>query len=348
MLTKILSLLFSVAVVAAHQASLPASSLHIYWIDVEGGGATLVVTPAGEAILVDAGWNLDRDASRIHDVAVGVAGVNQIDYFVATHWHADHYGGAIALSKRMQIKRFFGNGPLAQSVPDDPQFPALMPLYRDLVKDTSVVLRPGDKLAIRQPASGPPLQVQVIASGRKLIGSSGRPATPNPLCSEKEEAKSDPSQNADSVVLLFQYGSFTFFDGGDLTRAVEQQLVCPINLVGDVELFQIDHHGFDLSNPPVLIHSLHPRVVVVNNGPQKGAEPKTMKTLFSTPSIETVWQVHRNLQAGDHTNTKPEFIANQQAENGSKAEFIQATAEPGGALSIQIGERGTRKSYLPR
>ena len=348
MLTTILSLLLSVASVAARQASLPASSLRIYWIDVEGGGATLVVTPAGEAILVDAGWNLDRDASRIYDVAAGLARVNQIDYFIATHWHADHYGGAIALSKRMPIRRFYGNGPLAESVPDDPQFSALMPLYRDLVKGTSLILEPGDKLGIRQPASGTPLQVQVIAAGRKLIGSSGGRTTANPLCGEKEDVKPDPSQNAESVVLLFRYGGFTFFDGGDLTRAVEQQLVCPINLVGDVELFQIDHHGFDLSNAPVLIHSLHPRVVVVNNGPQKGAEPKTMKTLFGIPTIETVWQVHRNLQAGDQINTKPEFIANPQAEDGSKAEFIQATAEPSGAFSIQIGQDGTRKSYLPR
>jgi hypothetical protein len=248
----------------------------------------------------------------------------------------------------MPIKRFYGNGPLAESVPDDPQFPTLMPLYRDLVKGSSVILKPGDKLAIRQTASGPALEVRVIAAGRKVVGGGGRPATPNPLCTEKEDAQPDPSQNADSLVLLFRYGKFTFFDGGDLTRAMEQQLVCPTNLVGAVELFQIDHHGFDRSNAPVLIHSLHPRVVVINNGPQKGAEPKTMKTLFSTPSIETVWQVHRNLQAGAQINTNSEFIANQEAEGDGKAEFIQASAESNGAFSVQIGANGNRKSYLPR
>jgi hypothetical protein len=115
-----------------------------------------------------------------------------------------------------------------------------------------------------------------------------------------------------------------------------------------VELFQINHHGSDRSNAPVLIHSLHPRVVVINNGPQKGAEPKTMKTLFSTPSIETVWQVHRNLQAGAQINTNSEFIANQEAEGDGKAEFIQASAESNGTFSVQIGVNGNRKSYLPR
>jgi hypothetical protein len=115
-----------------------------------------------------------------------------------------------------------------------------------------------------------------------------------------------------------------------------------------VELFQIDHHAFDKSNSQVLIHSLQPRVVVINNGPQKGAEPKTMKTLFSTPSIETVWQIHKNLQAGEQLNTRPEFIANQQAEGDGPAEFIQATAGPDGGLTVQIGTGGTRKTYPPR
>jgi hypothetical protein len=98
----------------------------------------------------------------------------------------------------------------------------------------------------------------------------------------------------------------------------------------------------------VLIHSIQPRVVVVNNGPQKGAEPKSMKTLFTTPSVEAVWQIHKNLQAGEQLNTRPEFIANPLAEGDGKAEFIQATAEPDGGFSVQIGTHGTRRTYPPR
>ena len=341
MLSALLAVLLGLASPSAPQPT----PLHIYWIDVEGGGSTLIVTPAGESILVDAGWNLDRDASRIYDVATKVAGVHEIDYFIATHWHADHYGGAIKLSQRMPIKRFYGNGPFPENVADDPAFPTLMPLYRALVDGNSVTLNAGAALPIRHAGSGPELQVQVLASGRKVAGHSD---TPNPMCGETENPGPDPSQNADSIVLLFRYGKFTFFDGGDLTRAVEEQLVCPGNAVGTVELFQIDHHGFDRSNSPVLIHSIHPRVVVVNNGPQKGAEPQTMKTLLSTPGVETVWQIHRNLQAGAQINTSPEFIANHQAETDGEAEFIQASAEPNGGFSVQIGTTGTRRNYPPQ
>ena len=220
-----------------------------------------------------------------------------------------------------------------------------MPQYKALVEGNSITLTAGDRTSDSAGRLGPELQVQVLAAGRKVAGHSD---TPNPVCGETEHPGFDPSQNAESIVLLFRYGKFTFFDGGDLTRAVEEKLVCPGNLVGTVELFQIDHHGFDKSNSPVLIHSLQPRVVVINNGPQKGAEPKTHEDALQTPSIETVWQIHKNLQPGEQLNTKPEFIANQQDEGGGKAEFIQATAEPDGGFSVQIGTSGTRKLYPPR
>src|SRR5204862_196161 len=73
----------------------PRRTLDIYFIDVEGGAATLIVSPMGESILVDSGWRRDddRDARRIHHVATQVAGLSRIDYAVTTHWHMDHYGG---------------------------------------------------------------------------------------------------------------------------------------------------------------------------------------------------------------------------------------------------------------
>src|ERR1022692_3259525 len=128
-LLRILLLAFGGLLAARSGASLADRRLDIYWIDVEGGGATLIVTPAGESILIDAGWNLDRDAARIHDVATKVAGIHEIDYFIATHWHADHYGGAIKLSQRIHIKKFYANGPYPDNVADDPAFPTLMPQY---------------------------------------------------------------------------------------------------------------------------------------------------------------------------------------------------------------------------
>ena len=70
-----------------------AGTLDVYFIDVEGGQATLFVTPAGKSMLVDTGWPgfNGRDADRIASVAKK-AGVNRINYLVITHFHTDHVG----------------------------------------------------------------------------------------------------------------------------------------------------------------------------------------------------------------------------------------------------------------
>src|SRR5665213_3222765 len=91
---------------SAHAAE---PTLDIYWIDVEGGGATLIVTPSQQAILIDTGWAREPSATRIHEAAAQ-AGVKKIDYLIVTHFHPDHYGGAAALAKLMPIVNVYDNG----------------------------------------------------------------------------------------------------------------------------------------------------------------------------------------------------------------------------------------------
>src|SRR5436189_6475598 len=74
-------------------------TLSIYWNDVEGGGATLIVTAAGESILIDSGNPGARDPGRIYKTASEVGGLKKIDHYITTHFHADHFGGAAELSK---------------------------------------------------------------------------------------------------------------------------------------------------------------------------------------------------------------------------------------------------------
>ena len=82
-------------------------NLDIYWIDVEGGASTLVVSPTGESMLIDTGYtDGDRDAKRIN-AATQLAGLKKIDYVVISHFHADHAGGLPALSKMIPMGRFF-------------------------------------------------------------------------------------------------------------------------------------------------------------------------------------------------------------------------------------------------
>src|SRR5580765_1676282 len=85
-------------------------NLDIYWIDSEGGGSTLIVTPAGEAVLIDSGNPGGRDSARIFKVAGEVAGLKRIDHYVTTHFHLDHFGGAAELAEKIPLGTVWDNG----------------------------------------------------------------------------------------------------------------------------------------------------------------------------------------------------------------------------------------------
>src|SRR5271163_199322 len=105
---------------ASLQAASPASSsaLQVYFIDVEGGQATLFVTPAGQSLLIDTGWNGhdSRDADRIAAAAKNV-GIAKIDYVLITHYHDDHVGGVPQLVQKIPVGTFFDHGPNRELTP---------------------------------------------------------------------------------------------------------------------------------------------------------------------------------------------------------------------------------------
>ena len=89
-----------------------ARPLEIFFIDVEGGQATLIVSPSGQSLLIDTGWRgfEGRDADRIVQAAKA-AKIKQIDYLLITHYHRDHVGGVPQLADQMKILNFLDHGP---------------------------------------------------------------------------------------------------------------------------------------------------------------------------------------------------------------------------------------------
>ena len=136
-------------------------------------------------------------------------------------------------------------------------------------------------------------------------------------------------------MLLFSLGKFQFFDAGDLTWNVEKQLVCPVDLIGPVDLYQVTHHGMDISNHPTLVQTIAPSVAITNNGPRKGGAAATYKLLKSVPSIQAIYQLHRNAATGDDDNTDPSLIANRDPAGG---EFIRVQVE-GGRVEVYGPDR---------
>jgi competence protein ComEC len=321
-----------------------ADTLEIYWVDVEGGGGTLIVTAAKESILIDMGWAGERDAARIQAAATA-AGVNRIDFLILTHFHADHFGGAANIAKLMPIGTVYDNG-IPEHDPDgggDARFLKNIQPYREFKAEHRQIVHPGEFLPLKQAPGTPAVSLGFVAAKQKTIAApAGLP--PYPLCNGMETRADDPSDNKNSVSSLVQYGPFRFFDGGDTTWNMEARLVCPVNLPGPVDVYQVDHHGMDISNNPILIKSLAPRVSVMNNGPRKGGAVETVAALKSSPGLQAMYQVHRDLVRGGQANTTPEQTANLEAKCAGN--YIKLTAAPDGrSYTISIPATGHQRTF---
>jgi beta-lactamase superfamily II metal-dependent hydrolase len=329
--------------VAAFCVHADEATLDIYWIDVEGGGATLIVTPARESILIDTGWSNGPSASRIHDAALN-AGVGKIDYLILTHFHSDHFGGAAPLAGLMPIGTVLDNS-IPQHDPDggnDQNFLASIKAYREFSADRRIQVQPGETLPLKQ-AGAIPLSFRFMGA-RKHYAHPPDMGGLNSLCSEATRQETDTSDNANSVVSLLQFGSFKFYDGGDLTWNMEGEMVCPTNSIGHVDVYQTDHHGVENANNPVLIRSLAPTVSVMNNGPRKGGSKQTLATLRSVSSIQTMFQVHRDLRGATDWNTDDEYIAN--VEEKCSGNYIKCSVDSSGkSYTISIPARNFSRTY---
>ena len=319
--------------------------LDFYFIDVEGGAATLIVTPAGESVLIDSGYpdNQGRDLNRIIHVAEDVAGLKRIDHAVVSHWHLDHYGNHAALAAKFGIGTFWDRG-IPDDLAEDPGYHERIANYRAAAQNASKALHVGDTLPLKTGQT--PLTVRVLTSGREVAKGAG---DVNPFASRHQPQPEDPSDNSASLSLLFSFGKFRFLTCGDLTWNIEAELVTPRNPVGQVDLYMVTHHGLPVSNNPAMVLAIDPIVAIMCNGPAKGGAEQTMDTLREAESLKAWFQLHRNLDLADAKQAPTEFIANAGSTADCKGEWILAKVAPDGlTYSVQIGPQGRLHSFQTR
>lgn len=315
-------------------------TLDIYHVDVEGGAATLIVSPARESVLVDAGWpgNGGRDVQRIQ-AAMKAAGISRIDHFIATHYHTDHVGGLPPLLAAVQVGAFYDHGLMSE--PYAPDFAENYRAYTAAVK-TRTTMAPGQSLTLKAAPGGAPIVLSFVAGHGTVHTRSGAPA--NAACATVAAKPDDPSDNARSVAFVLAYGAFDFFDAGDLTWNTEAKLVCPSNSLPRVDVYQVTHHGLDTSNHPLVLQALAPTVAVMNNGPKKGGSPSTVQALKALPSLKALYQLHRNVTTGAADNTAPELIANPD-ETPDAGHMVSVHVQPDGAYAVVNHRTGERRRF---
>lgn len=349
-----------IAFAAAALLGAAPRTLDIYFIDVEGGQATLVVTPRGESLLIDTGFPGQggtfsstpgvparaRDANRIL-AAARDAHVSRIDVLLITHFHADHDGGVTELSKLLPIRTFVDHDkplPSVESVKGSLQAFAWYEAVR--AKGRHVVVSPGDHL----PLTG--VESLVVSSAgatitRPLPGADSGGAN---LCSlDPPIPPQEPNENPRSTGVLLTFGAFRFLDLGDLTGPPLFALVCPENLIGAVDVYLVPHHG-----GPDAAHLAHPmafvpRATIVDNGERKGGAPQLLAALHTVEGINNMgdrstpywsyWQLHR---ASGGQNFDDEYIANLDE---TTSYWIKVSAREDGSFTVTNARTGKSVSY---
>jgi hypothetical protein len=330
-------------------ASAQGKTLDIYFIDVEGGQSTLVVTPAGETLLIDTGFPSSgtfasvpgdpakaRDANRII-AAARAAGVTRIDYLLVTHFHADHDGAVPELSQLIPIQTFVDHeAPGPQAEERVPGTAAAFEAYaRARAKGKHLAPKPGDGIPLKGIDT-----VVVSAAGATITKPFDGAGAANPACGASAPAAQEPSENRARPASAFGTGVSRFSTSAisgalRFLRSSARRIIAADGSVSGRASRRPD------AADAATFAAIAPRVAILNNGKAKGGSKEVLDALHHAPGLEDAWQLHRSLPPG------PRFFNDDRVANldESTAFWLKVSAKPDGSFVVTNARTGEAKAY---
>lgn len=346
--------------------SLPASAadLKIVSVDIDGGAATIYLTPEGQSLLVDSGSspgpaNLsqsENDSLRIVAAAKKL-GITRFNHVLTTHYHSDHVAGLPALLEKMPADNFIDHGPNREVASDPRANPDMVggteKAYAAYIKAIQGhprrIVKPGDVIKIGS------LTLNIVTSDgaviEKPIAGGGQP---NPACAgstDNEEYVKWGIENPRSVGVLFTYGVTRILSLGDLTWNVERALFCPLNKVGPVDVLIVTQHGitafmgFTLSNAPFAVAAEDPIVAIMGNGAMKGGGAEIAGLFQKSPHLQGFWPNH---QTAMDPKDGPLIDYTANLLGGDDGHSTRADVSDTGVIKVTNERNGVTKSYNAR
>ena len=360
-----LALLAAIPAQSKGHKSVSSRELKITVVDVEGGAATLFLTPEGKSLLIDTGWPpgmggpqptpgepppppASSSADRIAAAAAAM-GITRIDYLEMTHYHVDHVGGLQSLLKKLPVDTFIDHGPNQQELPPNANareratspatlYPGWVAAYQG---HHHITVHAGQTLKIGS------LHLQFVASAGKVINMPLPGAGElNPLCTHvAQKARTGGEENVRSLGTLITFSKTRILDLGDLTWNKELELLCPVNKIGKVDVYFVTGHGMDLSSSPPTA-AFDPLVALMQNGPRKGGDPDVVRTVDQFPALEGFWRLHANAQYPE-MDGDPHYIANLNGEP-DHAYPLRLVITWDGKITVTNPRNGMSRTYQAR
>ncbi|AKD56345.1 ComEC/Rec2 family competence protein [Spirosoma radiotolerans] len=370
--------------------------LDIHHINTGQGNATLVVFPDGTSLLIDAGainkldWrtnkprnipvkpSADRQAgewiARYVRNALRFQGEPVIDYAIITHFHDDHMGSPLNVTKQSEggyvlagitevgeyipIRKMLDRGWPNYGYPRSLMADSMVANYRRFlawqIQHKGLVVEPfkagrNDQVTLRKQPGKYSVEVRNVAvNGEIWTGDSNTTQTLFPDLTTLKAADY-PNENMCSIALKIRYGAFDYFSGGDIQGVLQfgapawHDVETPLaKVVGPVDVQSVDHHGYADSQNGSLVASLRPRVFVIPAWASSHPGRDVLERLFS----ESVYSGPRDVFATNLLEDAKTAIGDWLPKLKSQSGHVVIRVERGGKSYRVLVLEDSNESYM--